>query len=759
MDRKTNIGIYNPQLSSLETLESTLVKYDGQLRHWQHQITQSALHLMLIGPSGSGKTHLLRLLEQRIDHASEPIRALKLDLPLGAMSCYFDFLAAILTALSQPIDTLLTLPANRAHQEAERSIAQLVEATALLLLVEDFDKHLKLLCAPDKKQLGKLLKDNPKLHIAATASQQPDQSCSLTTYFTQQYLEPLSLDQAQQLMCKVAKAQDKADLLSALGSPKGRACLSAFHLFAQGIARYYVQFCHYLQCSPLEEFFDAIICLLDSQTQRYELEVTMLPPQQQKLLAFIAKQVGTVTVTDIAKYNRLSHQTTSGQLKKMRDNGLLVATAVGRTSHYELAQPLMRMGLAVRTSAIKQLMASIEFVRYWYASASEGYLAQDGQCFIFAPSYLRSHYLAKVKIDDHPGAAQLSAFLAAPNSETFAPAYEHLLLQAQSVALEQQARLQYMAILNSLTSHALAAQQLDITEQLLCLLFTFCEKTDDPAIWKRLAKHAIGFSAWFAHLSAAERFLPWLEKLERQEPKLASQAFSLSISHCLVNKAKGYSLAGEISKTQQALEQLRIRAEKRNNIHIAGAFCHAVKETMDAIAKEDEPRAAKLYRQVQDMSFKYPLDDLAFACAIRLWANCPAQMPLNRILKALPDVIKSDGFNYEVYLMLYTLAMRPLQDQIAGYDTIWQTLKPLEQYNAFASGLNRVSVSLVKHAPKRFELWLYGCETLLNQEPTLSYSKRLLGAMQQYLQSGQDDNCFLQLPQQERQLILTALAH
>lgn len=762
MAGQTRLGIYNPQISPLDTLASMLVKHQGLLAELVDKHLAQSTFSVLTGISGSGKTHLLRLFEQRISSAGGNVKIVSLRLYQGEITDYFDFVLSLLTAIDYPEKELLQLPTNQALTSAHEILQQAASTQRLLITIEHLDAHLHRLSDKTQKSLKTLFNTTPGLGIFATAGSPLDDKKPLTPLFETYPLTPLSLEEAMTLMRHVALLDDKTDLAESLATSKGKVCVQAFHHLAQGLPRFYVMFAKALRSDPQEEFNDVVLQILDALSVQYDKGITHLPSQQQKLLGFIADQSCTVSVTDIAHHNRITHQTTSGQLKKLRDNGLLVATAVGRTSHYELAQPLMRMALGLSGKTRHQIYGSIELLRHWYASASAGYQAKDGQHFIYHRQHLLDTCLPKqMQIPDsleHDTQRYLSQLPDVPPLQ-FEQLLNRFAARSNDVRLsrDEHEQLNHLSLLSGFVLHSLSERQIDYAEKLLHLLFDFTELTGNPTLLKALCKHFIAISAWFASLKCAERTLPWLNQLERQEPKLSSQAFSIYLSHCLVNKAKGYALADERGKNQQALEQLRIRADKRNSLEIAGAFCHGVKESMSFIAEQDEKLAAKLLRQVQDMSNKYHLEDLAFACAARVWAHCPEVMPLEQLLKKISQLQQLDGFNYEVYFMLHTLAMQPLERQIGGYVQIWHTLNELNRQSTFASGLNQVSMTLAKAAPKRYELWLHGCQSLLDNEASLQHTKRLLLAVQQYLLNDCDIHQFLVLPKEIRTLVVEAL--
>lgn len=764
MSSQIRLGIYNPQLSALSSLEAIFVGKERLLSELVDRHQHPGCFTLLCGPNGSGKTHLLRLFAKRLKeqlNTSIQRQIIAVDLAQGELSDLLDLLLAIITELGLSDRPDIEGSSKKLEQSLLGQFQAYCANLPVTLLIENFDSHLALLSAAEQKKLFDLLTNTQGVNVFATGCEFAPTHSKVLSLFEHKPLTPLSLEEAIVLMIKVAELENKIDVVNALKSPKGKTSIEALHHLMSGIPRHYVNFTSLLNGDPLEQFSDILAQMLDALSPQFHQQLQLLPSQQQKIFNYICRQGGTVSVGNIAKNNRLTHQTTSGQLKKLKTKNLVNATSVGRNSHYEAAEPLMRLSMALGKQTQQKQLSSIEFIRQWFASGSAGYLANDGHCFIYHKHWLIEKYVPRQVPLLLPIQITIDRFLTQlPNeitTELELLRQEISNVQQQLLGGEQQQKSDHLELLYALATKSWQSQQYDAAILLTEDIFAFAQKAADAKLWKQLCQLNIGITALFAYSEHIEHTLPWFDLLEKQEPKLSSQAFSIALSQCLVSKAKGYAIANNPGKTQQCLEQLRIRAEKRNNLEIAGAFCHGIKETISLFATSDTKLAEKYLRQVQDKAYKYHLEDLVFACACRLWARTADTMPLDGVIKKMDQVREMEGFSYEIYLMLYELAMQPVNIQVTGYLALWQALEQSKQQGIFAAALNQVSVNLAKNAPKRFDIWLDGCLTLLDGQPSLKQSRRLLFAMQQYLQQGFDESQLLALPKEERKLVLQAL--
>ncbi|MFT4928369.1 MAG: hypothetical protein ACI8WB_004488 [Phenylobacterium sp.] len=411
---KTRLPLYTPSLLDQNTLEAIFVKREPLLSalleaHLQSVTTDNKHFSLFIGPRGIGKTHLLSLFFHRIQAdpqlAENTVTAWLREEEWG-IACYLDLLIHILNALKpefpdgdhQPqIDHLYQLNQDDAEQSAEQLLLTLVGSKTLLLITENMDLTFDGLGKDGQHKFRALIQNSGKLTIVG-AAQSLFTGVTLRNspfygFFDIQHLQPLDIDEAVDLLIRIAEFDHKPDLVTMLKSSKGRVRVRALHHLASGNPRIYVTFSQLIQADSLDEFTDAVLQMLDELTPYYQAKMLQISPQQRKLVQFLCRQQGTTLVTDIAKFNHLSHQATSAQLKKLRDGGYVASTAVGRASHYEIAEPLMRLVLEVKEARATPVRLLINFLRHWFSSRELGEFAEDGQCIIFGKPWIGKDFV------------------------------------------------------------------------------------------------------------------------------------------------------------------------------------------------------------------------------------------------------------------------------------------------------------------------------------------------------------------------------
>ncbi|NQZ10582.1 MAG: MarR family transcriptional regulator [Algicola sp.] len=418
MHMKTRLPLYTPSLLDSATLEAIFVKREPLLQSLleahQLSVTTANKHFSLfIGPRGIGKTHLLSLFFHRLE--ADPLLA---DNTLTAwlreeewgIAGYLDLLIHILNSLDSDscfaghfinraaqMDRLYELEEENAIQHAEQLLLQLVGDKTLLLISENMDLIFDGLDKDGQHQFRAFIQNSAKITIVA-AAQSLFTGVTIRTspfygFFDIQHLQPLSIDEAVELLINIAEFDKKPDLVAMLKSAKGRVRVRALHHLANGNPRIYVTFSQLIQADSLDQFTDVVLQMLDELTPYYQAKMLQIPPQQRKLVHFLCRQQGATQVTDIAKYTHLKHQAASAQLKKLRDSGYVTTTAVGRASYYEIAEPLMRLVLEVKEARATPVRLLINFLRHWFSSKELHQFADDGQCRVFGKVWLGKEFV------------------------------------------------------------------------------------------------------------------------------------------------------------------------------------------------------------------------------------------------------------------------------------------------------------------------------------------------------------------------------
>ncbi len=762
-----------------DVLEQSLVKYTDILRDlmanvWQNIAKNTPHYSLLSGPSGTGKSHVLTLFYNRL-MANETLcshaKIVWFAEHEWTICDYNDLLLRLLEQVNSPaqindfeqqLEALYLLPASKIRTAAEHLLSLTLSEKPLLVLCENFDVLLDGFGAPDQRKLIAFLQKNQQISLVTTAINKIE-SGPFKDFFAVESLEPLSLDEATSLLISIATLNQKPHLADIFNSPAGKVSINAIHHLAGGISRVYVAFSQMVQHDPLTEFSDVMLRILDQLGPAYQARLKHLSPQQRKLIASLANKPGTTPVVEIAKYNRMSQQTASGQLKKLRDSADVKSTAVGRSSHYEIATPLMRLALVLEQPKSKPVHALLNFLSHWFASREQGLLTQDGECFVYDKHWLYeanrpTSLPLNIRIQHH--ITSYVEALATDRPCQFMMLREKITEVGQLLHAKQDEvmNLDHINLLYGLACHNLIKDNHNHALIWCEDLYDFAQIISSATLWKHTAQLTINLTAMFAVAGRVVDTGQMLNQLEKLETGLHNLPFSIALSHCLIAKAKGYALIEDKAKTQQTLEQLRMRADKRNNPQIAGAYGHAVKATLTYVAAQDKKLALKLFKHVEDISNKYHHTELLFSCARALWTSLPEVLTFARIVELTVQVNTLNTFNREICLLLRELAQRPEHEQAVNHDLLWQKMVVLGCEPVFAAGWVQVGLYLATETPPRFHSWLNGCLPLLNGETSLHHSRNVLFAVQAYLNHEQDPHQLLVLPQEERVLVLAALA-
>jgi tetratricopeptide (TPR) repeat protein len=116
----------------------------------------------------------------------------------------------------------------------------------------------------------------------------------------------------------------------------------------------------------MERLVEPFMRAMDDLTPYYQARMKQLSLQQRKIIELLCDRRGAITVKEIAQRCFITHQTTSSQLKLLREMRYVKATTIGRESFYELNEPLMRISLEVKKHRGEPLRLFVEFLRCWY---------------------------------------------------------------------------------------------------------------------------------------------------------------------------------------------------------------------------------------------------------------------------------------------------------------------------------------------------------------------------------------------------------
>ncbi len=389
MNKTPYISHFTPSLMTPEALERVFVQREDLADRLVELVEESVLtpakhHSLLIGPRGMGKTHLIALVHHRVQEKSELQGRLLiawLREEEWGIASFLDFLLRLLNALgekygekviaSEHVEALYDMPAAQAERAAMDLLTAVVGDRALLLMVENLDEVFDGLGETGQKKLRAYLQERENCTILATAqslfSGVQRQTSPFYGFFRIHHLKGLTLDEAVELIEKIARLRGDHELASYAQTPQGRARIRAVRHLAGGNHRVYVIFSQFINRASLDELVEPFMRTLDDLTPYYQSRMKHLSNQQRKIVDFLVDIRHAVPVKEIARRCFITPQTASGQLKKLREMGYVRSDAYGRESYYELREVLMRLCLEVKNYRGEPIRLFVEFLRLWYA--------------------------------------------------------------------------------------------------------------------------------------------------------------------------------------------------------------------------------------------------------------------------------------------------------------------------------------------------------------------------------------------------------
>jgi tetratricopeptide (TPR) repeat protein len=382
------ISRFSPQRSSPEDLEAILVQREALLRDCVDKVstsisTENKHQQLLVGPRGAGKTHLLTLIQYRIGK-SKKLKDKYFVAWLGEDDLSTSFLrlmVRIYQHLQQryadafdaaALQEIFGLDAEIARAKLEHLLVERIGKKTLVLLIENLDAQLKQMSEAEQRNWRGFVQNHRIVATVASAQrlteELTEQKHCFHGFYQVRHLMPLQVDDARAMLGKLATLRGDVALSEFLATSRGRARVQAIHHLAGGNPRLYVILSEFLNREGLESLVQPFEQMVDTQlTAYYQERMRWLSPQQQEIVQLLCRQRLPMAVKDIAAQLFNSQQTISSQLKLLKDLGYVAPHSVGRESHYELAEPLMRLTWQVKQSdAGKPLALLVDLLRIWF---------------------------------------------------------------------------------------------------------------------------------------------------------------------------------------------------------------------------------------------------------------------------------------------------------------------------------------------------------------------------------------------------------
>ncbi len=386
MINSKHLSAYTPSNMSPETLETIFVQRHKLLEKSVGWIEESLLtdkknHLLFIGARGSGKTHLITMIINRLK-VSKNLDDLVV-IWLGEDDVIMNLTSLALAIINK---MALTYPArfnNQCLDEARgkhpdeattiilEDIKKQAGNTTLLIVKENMSDVFYGLKDLGQKRLRAYLQENNHISLLGTSQKLFDGVSSRDSafwgFFDIHHLNSLTVKDASQLISNIAKLNQDSELVDFLNSSQGNYRIRALHYLAGGNHRLYIELANFLTKASLDNFVDAITQLADHLTPYFQERIRSLSPQQGAIIQKLCELHGAIQVKVIAEELFIDERAVASQLQTLKEMGYVIVHKRGRSSYYEIAEPLLRLSLEVKNNHGKPLKIIASLFRAWFS--------------------------------------------------------------------------------------------------------------------------------------------------------------------------------------------------------------------------------------------------------------------------------------------------------------------------------------------------------------------------------------------------------
>lgn len=407
MSESAFLSVFTPSRTAPEDLEAIFVQRHALLADAVERVRESAgsghkHHLLFVGPRGTGKSHLLTLLVHRVgldDSLQESLRIAWLNED-ETSTTLLELLRRIYLALSKrypgdyradDLEPIYDLDPEAAERLLASLLLEKLAGKTLLVALENLDALFEGLGKDGQQRLRAFIQEHPVMTIVATAQRLVDdvakRSSTFFGFFQTEMLATLSVEQAAELLGKIAALNRQNKAAAFLRSPTGRSRVRALHHLSGGNHRVYLVLSQFITGDNINALVEPFAKMVDEMTPYYQERIRWLPPQQRKIVEFLCSRERPTPVKDMARHLFASQQTISSQLKDLRAKGYVQSAQRGRESLYEIAEPLMRICVEIKENQSPgPLRLLVDFLRVWYdgiqlderlSASGEGSLARN----------------------------------------------------------------------------------------------------------------------------------------------------------------------------------------------------------------------------------------------------------------------------------------------------------------------------------------------------------------------------------------------
>ncbi|MDP1563524.1 MAG: hypothetical protein Q8M16_19255 [Pirellulaceae bacterium] len=386
MTKNKLISAYTPSNTDPQLLKRVFVQREQLLDRIVDRLSVSMTsgdkhHLLLVGPRGSGKTHLVTLAHWELRQNPKLSDSMRIAW-LGeddTFSGLIHFAFGIARSLADeypdefPADFKSSVRGLRQDDAALavlNSVITNLKHRHLLLITENLDHTFQGLGESGQKKLRAFLQETRRIATLATTQQLfagvSSRDEAFFGFFDTFHLEPLTVDDAQQLILNIAKEQGSNDLIQFLNSNNARYRIRALHHLAGGNHRMYVLLAEFLTQDKLNDLVAAFENLAEEMTPYFQERMRSLPDQQRQLVQCLCDAEGAMTVKQLVEETFIAEGNCSKQLGNLKAKAYVRSEKRGKESYYDIAEPLMRLCLEVKNQRGRPLKLVASFLKAWF---------------------------------------------------------------------------------------------------------------------------------------------------------------------------------------------------------------------------------------------------------------------------------------------------------------------------------------------------------------------------------------------------------
>ncbi len=368
--------LYNPELIPKEEIKRTFVG--------RHKLIEEIIsivktqpkgagiqHVVIIAPRGMGKTTLLLMLRFEIEDSKlskswQPVQFPEESYDIYELSDFWIKVGEYLSADTGDDDLRRKFAEIKVKYPRNEDLNEIAFALLkdwrrehqkqLLLLIDNFDMILEQINdEQDTARLRKVLMNDDTVMLIGSSltffQEIRGYDHPLYNFFKLYNLAGFDDEEIKAFLLKRADEDGIADFEELFS--KNRARIKTLTYFTDGNPRLILMLFDVITRSKLGDVEKALESLLDEVTPYFKSKIEVLPPQQRKVLDYIAKMSFEkregVTPSEISAEIRLSPNQTSAQLKRLAEDSFIKAANVsGRSSFYVMSEPLVAIWYQMR---------------------------------------------------------------------------------------------------------------------------------------------------------------------------------------------------------------------------------------------------------------------------------------------------------------------------------------------------------------------------------------------------------------------------